>query len=70
MCIRDRPSPAKLRQALERGQMVLDVLLKADVPVAYNRSHIAPAMLTPVSPNSTKPIANSFQATFMMSSYS
>jgi GntR family transcriptional regulator len=41
------PPPAKLRQALERGQMVLDVLLKAGVPVAYNRSHIAPIVIGP-----------------------
>jgi GntR family transcriptional regulator len=46
----DLPSPAKLRQALERGEMVLDVLLKADVPVAYNRSHIAARVLRPDDP--------------------
>jgi GntR family transcriptional regulator len=40
------PSPAKLKQALERGQMVLDVLLKSGVPVAYNRSHIMPTVLS------------------------
>jgi len=40
------PSPARLRQALERGQMVLDVLLKAGVPVAYNRLQIKPRMLS------------------------
>ena len=34
------PAPAKLRQALERGEMVLDVLLRQGVPVAYARSHI------------------------------
>ena len=34
------PPPARLRQALERGQMVLDVLLKQGVPVAYTRAHI------------------------------
>jgi GntR family transcriptional regulator len=44
------PAPAKLRQALERGQMVLDVLLKAGVPVAYNRSHIVARVLTPQDP--------------------
>ena len=44
------PSPARLRQALERGQMVLDVLLKHDVPVAYNRSHIAARVLEPDDP--------------------
>jgi GntR family transcriptional regulator len=40
------PPPAKLRHALERGQMVLDVLLKHGVPVAYNRSHIVARVLT------------------------
>jgi DNA-binding GntR family transcriptional regulator len=40
------PPPAKLRQALERGQMVLDVLLKQGVPVSHNRSHIRPRVLT------------------------
>jgi DNA-binding GntR family transcriptional regulator len=40
------PSPAKLRQALQRGQMVLDVLLKQGVPVAYNRSRIIARVLT------------------------
>ncbi len=40
------PPPAKLRQALERGQMVLDVLLKQGVPVAYNRSRIDARVLT------------------------
>ncbi len=30
--------------------MVLDVLLKEGVPVAYNRSHIAPRVLTPDDP--------------------
>jgi GntR family transcriptional regulator len=40
------PPPARLKRALERGQMVLDVLLKQDVAVAYNRSHIKPRVLT------------------------
>jgi GntR family transcriptional regulator len=40
------PSPAKLRRALQRGQMVLDVLLKHGVPVAYNRSRIGARVLT------------------------
>jgi GntR family transcriptional regulator len=40
------PPPAKLRHALERGEMVLDVLLKQGVPVAYNRSHIMSRVLT------------------------
>jgi GntR family transcriptional regulator len=40
------PPPARLRRALERGQMVLDVLLKQGIPVAYNRSHIQARVLT------------------------
>jgi GntR family transcriptional regulator len=40
------PAPARLKRALERGQMVLDVLLKQGVPVAFNRSHIKPRVLT------------------------
>ena len=44
------PAPAKLRSALERGQMVLDVLLKFGVPVAYNRSRIKARVLTSRDP--------------------
>jgi DNA-binding GntR family transcriptional regulator len=40
------PAPAKLKRALERGQMVLDVLLAQGVPVAYNRSHIMARVLS------------------------
>jgi GntR family transcriptional regulator len=40
------PSPSRLRQARERGEMVLDVLLKAGVPVAYTRAHITARVLT------------------------
>jgi DNA-binding GntR family transcriptional regulator len=40
------PAPSRLRQALERGQMVLDVLLKGGVPVAYTRAHITARVLT------------------------
>jgi DNA-binding GntR family transcriptional regulator len=40
------PPPAKLRQALERGQMVLDIILKQGVPVAYTRAHISARVLT------------------------
>ncbi len=40
------PSTARLRQALDRGQMVLDVLLKHGVPVAYTRAHILARVLT------------------------
>jgi GntR family transcriptional regulator len=40
------PSSARLRQALERGQMVLDVLLKLGVPVAYARTHVTARLVT------------------------
>jgi DNA-binding GntR family transcriptional regulator len=40
------PSMAKLRQALERGEMVLDVIRKLGVPVAYTRAHISARVLT------------------------
>jgi GntR family phosphonate transport system transcriptional regulator len=40
------PSYARLRQALERGQMVHDVLLKQGVPVAYARTHVTARLLT------------------------
>jgi GntR family transcriptional regulator len=34
------PPVARMRAALERGEMVLDLLLKAGAPVAYTRAHI------------------------------
>jgi GntR family transcriptional regulator len=40
------PSRARLRAALERGEMVLDVLQKEGVPVAYTRAHISARVLT------------------------
>jgi DNA-binding GntR family transcriptional regulator len=40
------PSLARVRQALERGEMVLDVLLKHGVPVAYTRAHILARVVT------------------------
>ena len=40
------PSRARIRQALQRGQMVLDVLKEQGVPVAYARTHIAARVLT------------------------
>src|SRR5215210_6934748 len=40
------PSIPRLRQLLEKGDMVLDVLLKQDVPVAYTRLHITARLLT------------------------
>ena len=44
------PTRARLRAALERGQMVLDVLLKQGRGVAYNRSHIVARVLTADDP--------------------
>lgn len=40
------PPEAKLRQALERGEMVLDVIRTHGVPVAYTRAHISARVLT------------------------
>jgi GntR family transcriptional regulator len=40
------PPLARMRQALERGEMVLDVLLKHGVPVAYTRAHILARVVT------------------------
>jgi GntR family transcriptional regulator len=40
------PAPPRIRQLLERGQMVLDVLRKEGVPVAYTRAHITARVLT------------------------
>jgi GntR family transcriptional regulator len=42
----EMPSPAQLRQALERGEMVLDVIRRQGVPVAYTRAHISARVLT------------------------
>lgn len=38
--------PDKLRRALEAGQMVLDVLIGAGVPVTYARTRLMPALLS------------------------
>jgi GntR family transcriptional regulator len=40
------PPAARIRQMLEKGLMVLDVLLKEGVPVAYTRAHITARVLT------------------------
>ena len=40
------PPLARMREALERGEMVLDVLLKHGVPVAYTRAHILARVVT------------------------
>ncbi len=42
----DMPSTAELREALERGDMVLDVIRAQGVPVAYTRAHISARVLT------------------------
>jgi GntR family transcriptional regulator len=44
------PAPAALRRTLERGKMVLDVLLAQGVPVAYNTLNIAARVLTGKEP--------------------
>jgi DNA-binding GntR family transcriptional regulator len=40
------PSAARIKGMLEKGEMVLDVLLKQGVPVAYTRAHITARVLT------------------------
>jgi GntR family transcriptional regulator len=40
------PPAARIRQMLEKGEMVLDVLLKQGVPVAYTRAHITARVVT------------------------
>ncbi|MGH2762446.1 MAG: GntR family transcriptional regulator [Thermoleophilaceae bacterium] len=40
------PSGARIRSMLEKGEMVMDVLLKQGVPVAYTRAHITARVLT------------------------
>ena len=40
------PSAARLRASLEAGEMVLDQLLKAGLPVAYTRAHIKASLVT------------------------
>jgi GntR family transcriptional regulator len=42
----DLPPLAAVRQALESGQMVLDVLMAHGVPVAYTRAHILARVVT------------------------
>jgi GntR family transcriptional regulator len=41
-----QPDPDALRSALERGQMVLDVLIEIGVPITYARTRVMPALLT------------------------
>jgi GntR family transcriptional regulator len=40
------PSAARIKAMLEKGEMVLDILLKQGVPVAYTRAHITARVLT------------------------
>jgi GntR family transcriptional regulator len=40
------PPPARIRSQLEKGEMVLDILLRGGVPVAYTRAHITARVLT------------------------
>jgi GntR family transcriptional regulator len=40
------PSATRIRSQLEKGEMVLDILLKQGVPVAYTRAHITARVLT------------------------
>ena len=40
------PSTSRIRAQLEKGEMVLDILLSAGVPVAYTRAHITARVLT------------------------
>jgi GntR family transcriptional regulator len=43
----DLPPQPRLVTALERGQMVLDVLIDLGVPVTFARTRVMPALLTP-----------------------
>jgi len=40
------PSAARIKALLEKGEMVLDILLKQGIPVAYTRAHITARVLT------------------------
>ena len=41
------PGDAELRTALQRGQMVLDVLIGLGVPVTFARTRVIPSLLSP-----------------------
>jgi GntR family transcriptional regulator len=41
------PGEDSLRAALERGQMVLDILIELGVPVTFARTRVIPALLSP-----------------------
>jgi GntR family transcriptional regulator len=42
----DLPSAPRIKSQLEKGEMVLDILLKQGIPVAYTRAHITARVLT------------------------
>jgi GntR family transcriptional regulator len=44
------PPPARVRQSLQRGQMVLDLLKESGIPVAYARTHITARLVSPADP--------------------
>jgi GntR family transcriptional regulator len=41
------PGEPALRRALERGAMILDVLLEQDVPIAFATTRVMPRLITP-----------------------
>jgi GntR family transcriptional regulator len=41
------PSEAALRRAFERGEMIMDVLLAHDVPIAFATTNVLPRLITP-----------------------
>jgi GntR family transcriptional regulator len=40
------PEPSRLRAALQAGQMVLDVLIEAGVPITFARTRVMPALVS------------------------
>jgi GntR family transcriptional regulator len=44
------PSEHRMRKAIERGDMVLDILLAESIPIAYSTTSIAARLLTPRQP--------------------
>jgi DNA-binding GntR family transcriptional regulator len=40
------PDPEQLRSALQEGQMVLDVLIEAGVPITFARTRVMPALVS------------------------
>jgi DNA-binding GntR family transcriptional regulator len=47
----EMPADDDLRDRLERGQMVLDVLIAEGVPVTYARTRVMPQLISPREPN-------------------